>query len=141
MSSEQYYTWQYFPWNHEAGDNLFCFVFLLVCLFFSNLFAVCFFCGVIHLFSSGWETSNLFYLNNISGRGEILNYNGLRQMRLISLHDDIYYTLCLNCWAVFSLFIPAIWNRTWCGQVHESQNRCGDNWKGTLYTLFPWLPI
>ena len=91
MSSEQYYAWQYLPWKHEAGDNLFFFVFVC-CLFV--LFCFVLFCGVILLFFSGWKRWNQFYHYNISGRGEILNYNGLRQMGLISLQWDLKSETC-----------------------------------------------
>ena len=75
LSSEQYYAWQYLPWKCEAENNLlFCFLFLFL-----------FLCGVIFLFSSGWKRWNQFYHYDISGYGEILNYYGLRKMRLISL--------------------------------------------------------
>ena len=50
-----------------------------------------FFFGVrwYFLFSSEWKRWNQFYHYNISGRGEILSYNGLRQMGLISLQWDL----------------------------------------------------
>ena len=61
-------------------------VFECVCVFF--------FCRVILLFSSGWKRWNQFYHYNTSGRGEISNYNGLRQMRLISLIWDLKSKIC-----------------------------------------------
>ena len=100
MSSEQYYAGQYLPWKHEMGDNLFCFVLfvsLLVCffsVFFFFFVVVYFFPGVILLFSSRWNRWNRFYHYNISGRGEILSYNGLRQMELISLEWDLKSEIC-----------------------------------------------
>ena len=65
-------------------------LFLLLLLFF----VFCFFCGVTLLFSSGWKRWNQFYHYNISGRGEILSYNGLRQMGLISLQWDLKSETC-----------------------------------------------
>ena len=54
-----------------------------------SLFFCFFLCGVILLFSSGWKRWNQFYHYNISGRGEILSYNELKQMGLITLQWDL----------------------------------------------------
>ena len=98
MSSEQYYDWQYLPSKRETGEgggDLFCVVLLVsLFVFFSVFFVVYFFAGVILLFSSGWNGWNRFYHYNISGRGEILSYNGLRQMELNSLEWDLKSEIC-----------------------------------------------
>ena len=70
------------------------------CLFvFSYLFVVCFFflfffCVVIRLFFLGWKRWNQFYHYKISGREEILNYNRLMRMGLISLQWDLKSEIC-----------------------------------------------
>ena len=81
--------------------SLFFLLFLFVCFcffacFFLSLFVsflflffCCFFCGVMLLFSSGWKRWFRFYHYNISGRGEISNYNGLKQMGLITLKWEL----------------------------------------------------
>ena len=78
---------------YEAGDNMFCFLFFVLLVFFFffpfGFFSVCFFYGVILLFSSGWKTCNQFYHYSISGRGKISNYNGLRQMEFTSLQWEL----------------------------------------------------
>ena len=65
---------------HESMRQGITCLFLFVCFFWS---------GVILLFSSGWKRWNQFYHYNISGRGEILSYNELKQMRLITLQWDL----------------------------------------------------
>ena len=59
-----------------------------------NLFLFFFSLRVILLFSSGPKRWNQFYRYNISGRGEILSYNGLRQMGLISFQQDAKSDTC-----------------------------------------------
>ena len=66
---------------------VFCILFVCCLLFF-------FFCRVILLFSSGWKRWNQLYHYNIRGCGEILSYNGLRQMGLISLQWDLKSETC-----------------------------------------------
>ena len=74
---------------------------VFVCLFvFSRLF-----CGVMLLFSLGWKRWTQFYHYNISERGEISTFTGLRKMRLISLQWDLKSETCRD----FKLRIPL-----WC---------------------------
>ena len=82
------------------------FLFLFCCFFVSFLCA-----GWYFLFSSGWKRWNQFYHYNITGRGEILSYNGLRQMGLISLQWDLKSETCqgiseleLHCGNPLSLY-------------------------------------
>ena len=84
---------------------LFCFI------VYSYLFIVCSFFAGWYLFSSGWKRWDQFYYDNISGRREILNYNGLRQMGLISLQWDLKSETCqgiseleLHCGVPLSLY-------------------------------------
>ena len=52
-------------------------------------------------------------------------------------YDHLYYAPCFASWALFSLWVSAMCNRTSCAQVLEvPQSHCGDNWEGTL---FSWL--
>ena len=94
---------------------------VLLCMFFvSNLFVVCFFCRcccrMILLFSKGWKRRSELYYYNISGRGEILNYNGLNQIGLINLQwklksetrqgmsdEEFNYGLCLSLYGALLL--------------------------------------
>ena len=64
-----------------------------VCLFFGGYFLFVF-CSVILLFSSGWKRWNQFYHYNISGRGKIISYNGLKQVGLISLQWNLKSETC-----------------------------------------------
>ena len=82
----------------------FFFVFLFVFFLFS-------FYWVILLFSSGWKRLNQFDHDNISGRGEILNYNRLRHMGLIGLQWDLKSETCqgisdleCHCWVPLSFY-------------------------------------
>lgn len=81
------------------GITYLCFCcFFTFCVFIVRLFVwlfIYFFHRLIRLFSLGWRRWNQFYhlLNvscfHISGRGKILNYNGLRKKRLTSLRWDL----------------------------------------------------
>ena len=64
-------------------------VLFFFCFFLSYFFVVCIFCGVILLCSSELKRWTQFCHYNIIGRGEILNYNRIRQMGLISLQWDL----------------------------------------------------
>ena len=62
---------------------------------FSVLFCLLFVFVCCLLFPAGWYFClPQFYHYNISGCGEILNYNGLRQMGLISLQWDFKSETC-----------------------------------------------
>ena len=61
-----------------------------------------FYGGLILLFSSGWKRWNQFYHYYISGCGEILKYNRLRQMELISFQWDLKSETCRD----FRLRVP-----------------------------------
>ena len=82
-------------WCHLSNIILFCFVCLFV-FFFLYFFVVCIFCQVIFLFPSGLKRWTHFYRYNISGCGEILNYNGLRQMGLIHLQWHFVWCVVLT---------------------------------------------
>ena len=80
---------------HESmRQGLTCFILFVSLFVFSYLFIVCFFRGMILLFSSGWKSWTQLYHYNISGRGQILSYNGLRQIGLIILQWDLKSETC-----------------------------------------------
>ena len=93
----------------------------------------CFVC-LFSFFAGRW---NQFYRYNISGRGEILSYNGLSQMRLISLQWDSKSGTCqgisdqkLHCGVHLSLygvlfltrFAAFLFNRICLGLLRMNSN-------------------
>ena len=94
---------------------------LLCMFFFSYLLVVWFFCcccccRMMLLFSTGWKRPSQLYQYTISGRGEILNYNGLNQIGLINLQwelksetrqgmsdEEFHYGLCLSFYGALLL--------------------------------------
>ena len=93
------------------------FIFFLIFLF---LFIYYFFSGVILLFSSGLKRWNKFYPYNISGRMEILSYNGDRQMGLINLQWDSKsehvrdFRLRITLWGSFVFIWCVVFNQGCC---------------------------
>ena len=57
---------------------------------------ILFFCGVVPLFSLEQNRLSQFFRSNISGQWNILSYNRLRQMLLISLQRDLKPETCLK---------------------------------------------
>ena len=92
------FPWKKLPCKLEVGDNLFC------CFF--HLLAVCFFYWVMLLFSTGLKWQNQFYLYNIRGRGKILNYNALGQVKLITLRkiQTLNHVRCFQTNSSFAAF-------------------------------------
>ena len=54
-------------------------------------------------------------------------------------YGNLYYALCLGCWAFFGSLVLEICKRTSCAQVNESpKSYCGDNQEDRV---FSWLHI
>ena len=90
-----------------------------------------------------YDQVNTWYEHAVC-RGSLVTHRVLKSHRskmVVSwiTYDQLYYTPCFACWALFGSLVRAMCNHTLCAQVHQlPQSHCGDNREGAL---FSWLHI